>query len=269
MVSVVYLLLALVAAASAAPESRVVGGTPTTIEEFPYAISILYRYPMAGITIQRCVGSLISSFHVLTSGFCFTGAILSNMQIRAGSTSSMTGGTLVAVSGFEKHPTYSETPRAGDIAVLFLARALGMSNTINVLFLPPAFFNIPDGTSLKVVSWGFESEQGPQMELLKEGYFNKMNVFECQNKFSGLEDQVTITEDVICAQAPGKAICRGNSGAGMVINNVIIGTSSYHQTCTDEYPSVFARVDRYTNWILEVAAAGPSGDGIRSAPATL
>lgn len=57
--------------AVAAPETRLAGGDPTTINDFPYIVAYTYSYPNAGITIQRCVGSLISSWHVLSSAFCF------------------------------------------------------------------------------------------------------------------------------------------------------------------------------------------------------
>ncbi|MBN4663951.1 trypsin-like serine protease, partial [Escherichia coli] len=96
--------------------------------EFPYAVAFLYTYPGPGITVQRCVGSLLSSLHVLTSGFCYTGAILENFQIRAGSTSSLTGGTLVGIRTCEKHPGYVESPRRDDIAITFLDRALRITD---------------------------------------------------------------------------------------------------------------------------------------------
>ena len=58
--------------AAAAPENRIVGGDHVTIQEFPYIVAYTYRYPGPGITVQRCVGALVSSWHVVTSGFCFT-----------------------------------------------------------------------------------------------------------------------------------------------------------------------------------------------------
>lgn len=93
------------------------------------------------------------------------------------------------------------------------------------------------------------------MELLKTVDFNKINVLECQDTYADRTQEVTITESVICGAASGVSMCLGDSGAPMVINNVIVGISSYFESCTDEYPSVFARVDRYTNWILEVASS--------------
>lgn len=71
---------------------------------------------------------------------------------------------------------------------------------------------------------------------------------------------------MLCAGAPGKSICLGDSGAPMVLDNVLIGLSSYYENCTDEYPDVFTRIDSYTDWIIEVASApGRSSSPIRIA----
>ncbi|CAH0697535.1 unnamed protein product [Spodoptera exigua] len=266
MASVAYLFLAIFAVASAAPDGRIVGGDHVTIEEFPYAVAYTYLYPGPGITVQRCVGSLVSSFHVLTSSFCFTGANLDNMRIRAGSTNSLSGGTIVEIDNVVKHPDYTETPRSHDIAVTFLKTPLGLSNVINVLYLPPANTYIPDGQSLKVVSWGFESESGPQLETLKTVFLNKLSLADCQAVY-GDTDSVEISDSVICAAAAGKGMCMGDSGAPMVINNAIVGSSSFFKDCLDdEFPDIFTRIDRYTNWILEVASSGGRKAEIRVAP---
>ena len=60
--------------------------------------------------------------------------------------------------------------------------------------------------------------------------------------------------DVLCAAAAGRGMCMGDSGAPVAIDNALVGCSSFYRDClTDEFPDVFTRIDRYTNWILEVA----------------
>lgn len=60
-------------------------------------------------------------------------------------------------------------------------------------------------------------------------------------------------------------MCLGDSGAPMVIGQVVVGISSYFKNCGDStYPDVFTRIDRYTDWILEVAVApGRNGTAVR------
>lgn len=87
--------------------------------------------------------------------FVLSGAVISNFQIRAGSTNSLSGGTLVNIANVVKHPDYAEVPRSNDIALTFLASPLPISNVINVLYLPPQNFFIADDQSVNIVSWGF------------------------------------------------------------------------------------------------------------------
>lgn len=93
--------------------------------------------------------------HVCTSTF-HSGAIEENMLVRAGTSNSLSGGIVVPIARVTKHPDYLETPRSRDIAVVQLELPLGMTNTIDFLYLPSEGTYIPDGTETKVVSWGFE-----------------------------------------------------------------------------------------------------------------
>ncbi|XP_068624608.1 trypsin beta-like [Battus philenor] len=257
--------------ADSAPQSRIVGGTPTTIYESPYMVALLYHFPATGLRVQRCVGSLISSWHVLTSAYCYTGAVLSNIEVRAGSTHSMAGGSVVTISEVIKHPDYQQRPRSADIAVAVLATPLPISSDIDILYLPPQGINIPDGQSLKVVGWGFESLGAPQLETLKTINLNKVSLDECQAIY-GEQDNVVIDNSVICASEEGQVgTCHGDSGAPLVMGNLVVGLSSYFQECGDAvHPDVFTSIDHYTNWILEVAVAPRTSPNVaRSTPIVL
>ncbi|XP_061724483.1 trypsin, alkaline B-like [Cydia pomonella] len=249
------LLLVVVSVASAEP-GRIVDGSPTTIEEFPYIAAYTYTYPGPGITVQRCVGAILSSFHVVTTSFCFTGAVLENMKVRAGSTNSLSGGEVRDIARVIKHPDYVEVPRAADIAITVLSAPLFMTSAINALFLPAQNQYIADYTSVKIVSWGFESEQGPQLEQLKTVNLLKIPLLECQERYSDVDD-VAIDDPVLCVGDQGaQGMCMGDSGAPMAIGQVLVGVSSFYKGCGDPtFPDVFTRIDRYTDWILEVATA--------------
>lgn len=79
------------------------------------------------------------------------------MEIRVGSTTSLEGGLTTTIAYFVKHPDYVEAPRQGDIAIATLTTPLPITDSIDVLFIPPQGTYLPDGTPVKVVSWGFES----------------------------------------------------------------------------------------------------------------
>lgn len=63
---------------------------------------------------------------------------------------------------------------------------------------------------------------------------------------------------VFCAAETDKGICFGDAGAPFVSTvfstEALVGISSYYQEC-GTYPDVFTRIDQYSNWILEIAAA--------------
>lgn len=79
------------------------------------------------------------------------------MLVQAGSTYSLHGGTQSTIRDVIKHPDYIETPRTADIAVAELTFPFPLTETIQILYLPPQSTYIPDETRVKVVSWGFES----------------------------------------------------------------------------------------------------------------
>ncbi|XP_045780201.1 trypsin 3A1-like [Maniola jurtina] len=257
---VLCLTLALFCAVSAASENRLVGGSPAAITEFPSVVALVYHYPRPNIFIQRCVGSLISSWHVLTSAYCFTGSILTNFHIRAGSAQSLSGGQMRSVRQMIKHPEYDEETRNADIAVVILNQALGISQTVGVLYLPPANTILPVGLQARVASWGFETEDGPQHASLKSITLTTQNLELCKEAYED-DGEIKINEDQICALSESAGTCFGDSGAPMITyNNVLIGLSSYYKECGDSsYPDVFTRVAAHTDWIMEVAVA-PTGE---------
>jgi trypsin len=79
------------------------------------------------------------------------------MKVRAGSTNSLEGGSVVSVSEVIIHPDYVMEPREADIAILVMSEYLALSATIRVIYIPPQQTDIPDGYPVKSLSWGFDS----------------------------------------------------------------------------------------------------------------
>lgn len=61
-------------------QSRVVNGNATTIEHFPWIVSMQYYGS------HRCGGSIITTNRILTAAHCTINIIASSLSIRAGST---------------------------------------------------------------------------------------------------------------------------------------------------------------------------------------
>ncbi|XP_059047741.1 trypsin alpha-like [Achroia grisella] len=260
---IIYLILAIIAVSAASSVSRIVGGTPTTIFDYPFLVSVEYYNPGSNTTVQRCVGSLISSWHVLTSAYCFTDANQENVGIRAGSTTSLFGGSVVRVAELIIHPDYVENPRVADIAIVVLATPLIISPTVNVVYIPPQQTYIPAGYPVEIISWGFEADGGSQLTSLEKIDSNVLGQEQCAAAYESIES-VTIYDQVLCAASNGTSICSADSGAPLIIGEILAGLSSYYVSCDDSTPDVFTRIDRHTGWILEHAVP-PAGRTV-SAP---
>ncbi|CAH2240161.1 trypsin, alkaline B-like [Pararge aegeria] len=260
---VLCLALALFCAVSA--DNRIVGGTPVSIQEFPSVVAVVYHYPRPDIYIQRCAGAVISSWHVLTTAFCFTGATLTNAYLRGGSSESLSGGQLTGIRQMIQHPDYDATTRFSDIAVVVTSQPFVLSGSMNILYIPPANTYLPDGLQTRVAGWGFETEEGPQHDSLKAITLTTVNLEQCKKAYEDVED-IDIKDSVICAANENAGTCFGDSGAPMIYNNVIIGISSYYKDCGNSaYPDVFTKVDSFTDWIMETAVAPTGETPLRSA----
>ncbi|VVD00361.1 unnamed protein product, partial [Leptidea sinapis] len=169
------------AVASASPQGRIAGGEAAEVESHPYMTALVYYYPRPDIYIQRCVGPLISSWHVLTTAYCFNGAEQSNFQVRAGSTKSMEGGSVTSILEVIEHPDYVLDPRENDIAVVLLATPFSVSDVTNPLLLPPPNVYLPVGTLGTVTGWGFEV-----LDSLKTVTLRTIPLDTCQKAYEGV-----------------------------------------------------------------------------------
>ena len=92
--------------------NRIVGGTPTPIEEVPWIISLRVYGS------HRCGGAIISERHILSAAHCTAGLSASAFEIRAGSTNNGSGGILKSIARFINHPLYSSQTLRNDISII-------------------------------------------------------------------------------------------------------------------------------------------------------
>jgi secreted trypsin-like serine protease len=67
-----------------------------------------------------------------------------------------------------------------------------------------------------------------------------------------------ITDVRICAKnrQNKQNTCQGDSGSGLFVNegikSIVLGITSYGQSCTSPLPSFYTRVSKYLDWIEEI-----------------
>lgn len=92
--------------------NRIVGGEETTIEEFPYQISLEYG------SSHRCGGSILDENTILTAAHCTYGLSSLYFYVRAGTANLGSGGQRVSVSEIRENAGYNPSTINNDIAIL-------------------------------------------------------------------------------------------------------------------------------------------------------
>lgn len=110
------------------------------------------------------------------------------------------------------------------------------------------YLNIfPTGDNVQVSGWGYTSGGGNSSEVLLAINSTVLTNAECKAVFSIFEES-----EICISGADGVGICGGDSGGPLVADDVQIGVVSYGtRDCVHGYPSFFARVTSFLDWIEE------------------
>nr|AAF74732.1 trypsin precursor AiT6 [Agrotis ipsilon] len=256
------ILLALLGSALAVPKSinRIVGGSPTTIDQYPYMSNM--QYGLWSIWwFQACGGSLLTTNSVLSAAHCYFGDVPSEWRVLLGTSFASSGGSLHTVSQLVLHAGYSPATLDNDVAIVRLAQPAVYSNVIQPARIPGSNYDLPDNTLLTTVGWGSLTSGGSYPEQLQHVDINAINQHLCAARYAYLKTQPgyqnwpDITDNMLCAgilDVGGKDACQGDSGGPLAHNgDIIVGVVSWGFQCADAYyPGVNARVSRYSDWIV-------------------
>ncbi|KAI8422231.1 hypothetical protein MSG28_006125 [Choristoneura fumiferana] len=256
------ILFALVGAALAAPKNgqRIVGGSSTTVDQYPYMSNMQYGW--FGVWwFQACGGSLLTSTSVISAAHCYIGDSPSEWRVRLGTSMASSGGTEHAVSQLVLHPQYNDVTLDNDVAIVRLSTPATFSNNVGVVSIAGSNYNLADGTIVTAIGWGTLSPGGASPEQLQHVDINIINQEWCASQYAWLKTQPgfgswpDVTANMLCAgiqHVGGKDACQGDSGGPLAHNrNVLVGITSWGYRCAEaEFPGINARVSRYTDWIV-------------------
>ncbi|XP_059046580.1 trypsin, alkaline B-like [Achroia grisella] len=261
----VVLLTLIGAAVAVRPHwSRIVGGNPTTVEEYPYMTNM--QYHLFGLLwIQACGGSLITSRAVLSAAHCYQGDRPSDWRVRVGTSYAASGGQIIAVSELITHPDYQSSTFLADVTIVRLASSAIFSNSVGVARIPGVTYVVPDGTTVTAVGWGTLAPGGPLPEQLQSVDINIINQEICAERYDylrtqpGFQNAPRVLDDMLCAgilDVGGKDACQGDSGGPLAHQgDIIVGITSWGYLCAHHfYPGVNVRVSVYTDWIVANAS---------------
>ncbi|CAH0723384.1 unnamed protein product, partial [Brenthis ino] len=251
---VVILLSLCLAVAIAAPSNpqRIVGGTVTSIDRYPYAAVLLYSWSGLGNFGQSCGGAIINNRSILSAAHCFAGDVAAQWRVRVGSTNAHSGGVVHQTSRLINHPQYNHNSRTydNDIAILQVTSAFIYNNNVQPGRIADHNYNLLDNQAVWAIGWGRTTFGGAPSEQLRHVQIWTVNQNTCRNRYALIRP---ITDNMLCSgwlDVGGRDQCQGDSGGPLLHGTTIVGVCSWGEGCAERYyPGVNARVSRYTSWI--------------------
>jgi len=230
--------LAVVAAPGAsAGDPRIVGGSPTTITEFP--ATVIFNVNGA----QHCAGTLVAKNKVLTAAHCTDGVEASQMEIIGGQTKfSDTSGEKAGVSDVWQNPGFDMNGMQHDNSVLTLDKELPYEPATLVQSADDAAYQA--GADVTVVGWGATSEGGDVSDTLLKVSVPVVDNSTCAEKYSASGSNYD-KASMFCAGVPegGKDSCQGDSGGPAYVGGKLAGIVSWGQGCArKDFPGVYTNV---------------------------
>ncbi|XP_031768972.2 transmembrane protease serine 9-like [Galleria mellonella] len=245
-------ILTLAVSVGAAPKNpqRIVGGSVTTIGQYPEMASMLINWS-GSIFSQACGGSIINARSILSAAHCFFGDVASRWRVRVGSIHANSGGVVHELNLIILHENYITSTLDNDIAILRTSTYIVYNNIVRPAVIAGTAYNLYDNSVVWAVGWGSTSVGGTLSEELRHVQIWSINQATCRNIYS--EIGLTVTDNMLCSgwlDVGGRDQCQGDSGGPLFHDRVVVGICSLgHQCALARYPGVNTRVSRYTRWI--------------------
>ncbi|XP_063706479.1 mite allergen Der f 3-like [Culicoides brevitarsis] len=226
----------------------IVGGTPTTVEEFPFTVACYYG---SGFS---CGGSILNEYWILTAAHCTCTAIQWGVTNR-----NYNGPNVYNVVQNVRHPNYVSYV-ADDIQLLRLDKPIEFGAQAQPVKLPYSQWEV-EGPSFQtpaaVIGWGRDNNGNTPVQLHRGDYF-VINNEDCKqiHQSAGL----AIYDFNCCngVRGGGVADCNGDSGGpivtwkdGVMVQYGIVSWSV--KPCINPtYPAVGTKTSHYIAWISSV-----------------
>ncbi|XP_037293539.1 collagenase-like [Manduca sexta] len=233
-------------------QSRIVGGSPSSVGQFPYQAGLLITLPQG---IGACGGSLLSSRKVLTAAHCWWDGInqASGFLVVLGSNRLFSGGVRLETRDIVMHGSWNPFIVRNDIAMIRLPSDVSFTNNINVIALPSGSQLNLDFVGERAIASGFGRTRDG---VNGDGSLNHVTLDVITNNVCSRTYRFIIQSSNLCTSgANGRSTCHGDSGGPLVAtrNNrpLLIGVTSFghRDGCQVGHPAAFARVTSYDAWI--------------------
>ncbi|CAK1590186.1 unnamed protein product [Parnassius mnemosyne] len=243
--------------------TRVLGGSPTTIGQYPILAQLLLD-PWGTLQYsQHCAGVILTSRHVISAAHCFqysqnTGnnyTLPKFWKVRVGSSYRTRGGVLHKIKKIIPHPSFDKYYYTNDVAVLVLATPLLLGKFVRQGTITKPRTEIAPNEMCTLVGWGATQSGGPQPDQLQYAMMVTVDQQECVMRYNTIG--AVIAETMFCAGSldyDGIDGCYGDSGGPLIYKGVVVGLVSFGYGCGNRYyPGVYTKLSHFTDWIIQTA----------------
>ncbi|XP_017477558.1 PREDICTED: serine protease SP24D-like [Rhagoletis zephyria] len=231
----------ILAAATANPMGRVVGGYDAVPAQFPHQISLRMSHR------HICGGSIIKSNYILTAAHCVVSSGITaypaeDFTIRAGTHNRIAGGVIVQVKRVVVHEGYASI--TNDLALLELEEHLSFSEKIQPIALPTA--EVPAGSVVTISGWGLTENNGDTLPIILQ-----WNTVQALSKSQCFRKILISSDALICLDHPsGAGACNGDSGGPAIYDDQLVGVAGFVVIgCGTSRPDGYAKVFYNLEWI--------------------
>jgi len=255
-------------------DTKIVGGSLVPRGKYPWIASVTFNNE---VQTGGCGATLIASRWAVTAAHCVFSGTITSIVLGENDISSIDALDVnrkdVRIAKIVTHPLYNNPGSfSNDIALLKLAEEVDLS--VHTPACMPALGRDFTGNIGTVYGWGkpdhcvrFPSAllQEVSQEIVSDETCAAANgdVFQFLPTFGGcvLVHNATytglISEDMLCAQAPGKSGCQGDSGGPFTVRegdqHYLVGVVSWGFGC-GSFPTVYAEVPKLKQWIDDTIA---------------
>ena len=225
-------------------QPRIIGGTDASPTTHPFQVALVDKRIKSNYHAQYCGGTLVSPTRVVTAAHCPGPADLDgSVQVLVGTQRLDKGGKRIEVKRATIHPMYDPRIRGYDydVAVWELATPVTGIAFARLATVTPT----TPGTPLRTTGWGrHESYFIPTIPFMLQQV--DVNLVPIAN--GACENETRVTSRMICAAAPGKDSCSGDSGGPLTIDRgagftELAGIVSFGEGCAfPGYPGVYTNV---------------------------
>ena len=211
--------------------NRIVGGQLAPSHSIPWQAQLHVRN-LATSSLVSCGGVVVAARYVMTAAHCASQKEMVKVKVEEvwlGRHNRELGGSRYLVAEVFIHPGRTEEPKAHDVALVKLARAISYTSDISPACLPSSASSSPrPGSAVVVSGWGHTDPQHrePLASELQYVVLRVLPMDQCKKLLAATPDKsirLLHPGSSFCTLSPGKDHCKGElPGAGELVLHQLV-----------------------------------------------